>query len=236
MLGDNVNIHPHVVIERDTEVGERCEIFPFASIGAAPLGFEAGSHGVRIGAGTIIRECVIVHPGPVSANRLTEIGPDCLLMAYVNVGQGCKLGSSVIIANLVALGDDVTVGDHAFLSGMVVVDGSLRIGPHTMLSMLSRIAKDVPPYVIVQGADDTRLYGINRIGLERRGFAPEAMQGIERAYAVIACKDLQLSEALSMIREKIPGTDEVRAITEFYSSAGPHGVFRPGEGYLRDAE
>lgn len=234
VLGDGVNVHPHVVIERDAEIGERCEIFPFASIGAAPLDLLHQHAGVRIGAGTIIRECVIVHPGP--GHFVTDIGPDCLLMAYVHVGPGSRLGRSVIMANLSTLADDVTVGDHAFISGMVVVDRTLRIGPHTMLSMLSRIEKDVPPYSIVQGADFTRLYGINRIGLERKGFSPETLQAIERAYALIACKGVLLSEALRRVREDLPHTDEVRAIADFFTTAGVNGVYRSGEGHLEDGE
>ncbi len=234
MLGDGVNVHPHAVIERDAEVGGGCVIFPFASIGAAPLGVDAGSPGVRIGAGTVIRECAAVHPG--TGGRVTEIGPDCLLMAYVQVDPGCRIGRNAVIANLVTLAEDVTVGDSAFLSGMIVVKQSLRIGPHTMLSMLSRIEKDVPPFVIVHGTDDTRLYGINRVGLSRKGFTPEAMLDIERAYAIIACKDFTLAEALRMVGEVLPRTDEVREISEFYESAGIHGVYRSGEGYLRDDE
>ena len=229
VLGDNVRVHPHVVIERDTELGEGCEIFPFASIGTAPQDLKYTPEritGVRIGPRSIIHECATVHRASLGGDGLTEMGSECFIMAYAHVAHDCKLGNNVIMANGATLAGHVTIGDHAFISGLVVVHQFIRIGTQVMVGGMSRIVKDAPPYSIVQGADSVKFYGINKIGLERRGFSADAMKEIERAYGIIAKKGTLLSDALRRVQEELPYTDEVRTIVEFFSSSGKRRTYR----------
>ncbi len=229
VLGDNVRIHPHAVIERDSELGAGCEVFPFASIGTAPQDLKYTPEritGVRIGPRSIIHECATVHRASLGGDGLTELGAECFLMAYAHVAHDCKLGNNVIMANGATLAGHVTIGDHAFISGLVVIHQFIRIGPQVMVGGMSRIVKDCPPYSIVQGADSVKFYGVNKIGLERRGFSPETMKEIERAYGIIAKKGVLLGEALRQVQEELPYSDEVRTIVEFFSSSGKRGTYR----------
>lgn len=228
-IGAGSRLHSHAVIESDTELGERCELFPFACVGAAPQDLKYRPEHrtkVRIGAGTVLRESVTVHRASVSGDGVTEIGDNCFIMAYVHIAHDCKLGNSVIMANCATLAGHVTISDHVFMSGFAAAHQFVRIGPHVMVGGMTRIVKDVPPYVMVQGADDTKLYGLNRIGLERKGFSAESIKDIERAYSMLSKKGMLLSEAVRKVQEELPYTDEIRTIVEFFSSTGKRGVYR----------
>lgn len=228
-IGNNTRLHSHVVIDRDTEIGERCEVFHFVSIGAPPQDIKYRDEKktfVRIGADTVIRESVTIHRASNAGDGVTEIGDHCFLMAYTHVAHDCKLKDHVIMANNSMLAGHVTVGEHTFISGFTGIHQFVRVGPYVMLGGMSRIVKDVPPYVIVQGADDTKPYGLNRIGLDRKGFSPESIKEIEKAYAILFKKGILLSEAVRRVQEELPYTDEIRIIVEFFKSAGKRGVYR----------
>ncbi|MDA0972206.1 MAG: acyl-ACP--UDP-N-acetylglucosamine O-acyltransferase, partial [Bacteroidetes bacterium] len=181
-IGVGAWIGPHATIMDGSRIGARCKIFPGAVIGAIPqdLKFKGESTTAEIGDDTTIRECVTVNRGTSDRNR-TVVGKNCLLMAYAHVAHDTFIGDHCILANAVNLAGHVTIEDYAILEGMVAVQQFVRIGQHSFVAGASLVRKNVPPYV--RAAREPISYiGVNRIGLERRGFSQEVIQEIEELY------------------------------------------------------
>ncbi|MCL4139356.1 UNVERIFIED_CONTAM: hypothetical protein GTU68_039304, partial [Idotea baltica] len=171
-LGKNNIIKSHVVIEGNTEIGDENTFFQFASVGAAPqdLKFHGEDSKLIIGNKNTIREYVTLQPGTEGGGMLTSIGDQNLFMASSHVGHDCKVGNANVIANSVALAGHVTIHDFVIMGGLSAVHQFVRIGDSSMISGGSMVIKDIPPFSIAQG-DRASLVGINKIGLERRGFS-----------------------------------------------------------------
>ncbi len=144
----------HILLDGNTEIGENCTIYPFASIGLPPqdLKYKDEKTGVKIGNNNILREYVNIHRASVGGNGLTEIGNSNFLMAYVHIAHDCKIGSSVIMANAATLAGHVIVEDYAVIGGIVAVHQYTRIGAYAMVGGFSGIGQDIPPYTMASGA------------------------------------------------------------------------------------
>ena len=221
-VGEHVEIGPgtwigsHVVLEGRTTIGARNRIHPFASIGGAPQDkkYAGEDTTVEIGDGNTIREYVTVNRGTAQDAGATRIGNDNWIMAYVHLAHDCQIGSHTIFANVTQLAGHVHVGDWAILGGMTAVHQFVRIGAHSFTGVGTRLLQDLPPYVTVSG-EAAKPYGINSEGLRRRGFTPEAINGIKRAYRTLFRSGLSLEDAKRELASQVAQCPEVGPMVEF---------------------
>jgi UDP-N-acetylglucosamine acyltransferase len=215
-LGKGVKLVSHVVIEGIAEIGEGCTIHPFATIGLAPqdLKYKGEKTGVKLGKNNIIREYASIHRGSVSGSGWTEVGESNFIMAYVHIGHDSKIGNSNILANAATLAGHSTIEDFAFIGGLVAMHQQTRVGSYTMVGGCTGIVQDIPPYTM---ASDHRakLYGLNIIGLKRRGFSEEAINALKKAYKILFRDKIPMAEALEKIRNELPQVTEIKHLVAF---------------------
>jgi UDP-N-acetylglucosamine acyltransferase len=204
-IGAGTQVGPHVVIERDTTLGRDCRVHAGAVLGGDPQDLKYGGEAAPliVGDRTVIRECVTVNRGTEARGR-TEIGADCLLMAYSHVAHDCVLGDNVIIANSVNMGGHCTLGDWVIIGGITPIHQFVQVGAHAFVGGSSAVRKDVPPFVKAAG-DPLRLFGLNTVGLQRRGFSDEERAGLRRAYRMLFQSKTNLRESLRAARAELSG-------------------------------
>ncbi len=215
-IGKHTVIGPHVVIERLTEIGESCKIDQFAAIGGDPqdLKYRGEKTKVIIGNYNTIREFATIHRATVSDIGVTIIGDYNLLMAYSHVAHNCKLDNHVILANSANLAGHIHVEDYAIVGGLTGVHQFTRIGAHCIIGGASAVNKDVPPYTMASG-NHAKLYGLNQIGLRRRGFSEETIAALKHAYRIMFRMSLLRKDAVAKVLSEVPGYPEVRRFVEF---------------------
>ncbi len=215
-IGKNTAIGPHVVIERLTEIGESCKIEQFAAIGGDPqdLKYRGEKTKVIIGNHNIIREFATINRATVSDIGVTIIGDYNLLMAYSHVAHNCKLGDHVILANSANLAGHIHVEDYAIVGGLTGVHQFTRIGAHCIIGGASAVNKDVPPYTMASG-NHAKLYGLNQVGLRRRGFSEETIAALKHAYRIMFRMSLLRKDAVAKVLNEVPDYPEVRRFVEF---------------------
>ncbi|MGE5808163.1 MAG: acyl-ACP--UDP-N-acetylglucosamine O-acyltransferase [Nitrospirota bacterium] len=215
-IGKNTKIDSHVLIEGWTTIGDRNHIFPFSSIGTPPqdIGYRNEETYLIIGDDNVIRECATVHRATTKEDRKTVIGNRCFLMAYSHVAHDCKLGNGIIMANSVALGGHIEIGDYAIVGGIVAIHQFVKVGTYAIIGGQSGVSLDVPPYVSAAG-NRAQLYGLNLVGLKRRGFTEETIGKLKKAYKIIFRSGLTQEEALQKTREDIPDCAEVNVLLDF---------------------
>ena len=206
----------HVVVEGKTEIGEGCQIYPFASIGFPPqdIKYKGEETGVRIGSNTIIREYVTIHRASVGGDGITTIGNNSFLLAYAHVAHDCKIGNNVVLVNVATLAGHVVVEDYAYIGGLVAIHQFTRIGAYAMVGGFSGIGQDIPPYTIASGAR-AKLFGLNTVGLKRHGFSDETIAELKKAYKILFREKHTLKEAIKKVQAELPYTDEIRHLIEF---------------------
>ena len=226
-IGRDTRIEAHAVVDGRTTIGARNHIFPFASVGLRPqdLKYCGEPSTVALGDDNIVREYVSINPGTEGGGMETVVGSGCLLMVSSHVGHDCRLADSVILANGVALGGHVVVESHARIGGLAGVHQFTRIGESALCAAGAMVSLDVPPYCMAAG-DRARLFGLNLVGLRRRGFSEETIRTIKRAYRLLFHADGGRQEALARARAAFPGSAEVRHLVDFVA-ASERGVCRP---------
>jgi len=214
-IGDGTHIMTHAVILKNTTVGKSCTIFPQAILGAIPqdLKFDGEDTTVTIGDHTTIRECVTVNRGTKDKWK-TVVGSHCLLMAYSHIAHDCILGDHVIIANAVQLAGHVEIGDYAIIGGMAAAIQFSKIGAHAYIAGGTEIVKDIPPF-IKAGRSPLSYVGINSVGLQRRGYTSEKINGILEVYRSIYMRGMNITQALEFIEKELPDTPEKNEIARF---------------------
>jgi UDP-N-acetylglucosamine acyltransferase len=217
-IGEGSWIGPHVVIDGRVRIGRRNRIFQFASIGAAPQDkkYKGEPTSVEIGDDNTIRECVTVNRGTVQDTGVTRIGNDNWIMAYVHFAHDCEVGNKTIFANCTQLAGHVIVEDWVIFGATTLVHQFVRIGAHAFTGMGSFISQDVPPYVMAAG-HMAKPYGINGEGLKRRGFSPQTIQALKRAYRTLYRSGLSLEAAKIELQVQAQGCAEIKPILEFLS-------------------
>ena len=215
-IGKNTVIGPHVVIETQTDIGEACRISQFASLGGAPqdLKYRGEKTRVVIGSHNTIREYVTINRATTSDIGVTIIGDHNLLMAYCHVAHNCKLGNHIVMANAAHLAGHIHVEDYAIIGGLSGVHQFTRIGAHCIIGGASAVTKDVPPFVMASG-NFAKLYGLNLIGLKRRGFDEETLQALRDAYRIVFRSSLLLSTAIKKVEQEVADIAEVRQFLDF---------------------
>ena len=219
-IGNETVIGPHVVIESHTDIGERCHIYQFAAIGAAPqdLKFKGEKTRVIIGDDNTIREFATIHRATAADTGTTAMGNHNLIMAYSHIAHNCILDNHIIMVNAANLAGHIHVGDYAIIGGLSGVHQFTRIGAHAMIGGASAVTRDVAPYLIVAGNHATT-HGLNVVGLKRRGFQEETINAIKRAYTLVFRSSLLLKTAIDRIREEVDDVPEVRYFIEFIENS-----------------
>jgi UDP-N-acetylglucosamine acyltransferase len=215
-IGKQTVVGPHVVIESHTDIGERCHIYQFAAIGAAPqdLKFKGEQTRVIIGNDNTIREFVTIHRATAADTGTTVMGDHNLIMAYSHIAHNCILDNHIIMVNAANLAGHIHVEDYAIIGGLSGVHQFTRIGAHSMIGGASAVTRDVAPYLIVAGNHATT-HGLNSVGLKRRGFSEETVNAIKRAYTLVFRSSLLLKTAIEKIHEEVEDIPEVRHFLEF---------------------
>jgi UDP-N-acetylglucosamine acyltransferase len=227
VIGEHVRIGPgtklmaHVYVEGWTEIGERCQIYPYASIGTPPqhLQYRGEPTRVVIGHDNILREYVTVNRGTVQGGGITAIGHHNFLMAYVHVAHDCHLGNHLIMANAATLAGHITIGDHAIIGGLVGIHQFVRVGPYVMIGGCSAVGRDVPPFMRAAGGYRARLYGLNSVGLKRHGFSNDRITTLKRAYERLFRSGHRMAEAIKIAREEFRDHADVLQVIEFMESS-----------------
>lgn len=214
-IGANTIIRSHVVIEGWTTIGEGCDIYQFASIGAISqdLKYDGEECYVEIGDNTTIREYVTVNLGTVGGGRYTRVGDDCLLMACSHIAHDCILGNSVIVANAVLLAGHVVIEDHVTVGGGSAVHQFVRIGRNAMVGGMAKVSKDIPPYCIV-GGEPTAVAGLNMVGLRRAEMSTETINILKQAFRIIYRSKLTLKQAIEELGH-LRQIDEIGTLKQF---------------------
>ena len=216
IIGRNTRIASHVLIERDTEVGEGCSIHKGAVLGTDPQDLKYAGEQTRliVGDRTVIREYATLNRG-TAALGFTEVGSDCLFMAYSHVAHDCRIEDHVILSNSVNMGGHVSIGEWAIVGGLTPIHQFVRIGQHAFVGGASRVAKDVPPFVKAAGSP-IQLYGLNSVGLQRRGYSDEVRRELKRAYRLFFASSFNTSQALARARSELQPLPEIEIFLSFF--------------------
>ncbi len=214
-IGDGTRVDSHALLTGWTRVGANCHVHHGAVLGTPPqdLKYKGLESYLEVGDHTEVREYVTANLA-TDPGATTRIGSHCLLMACCHVAHNCTLGDHVIVANAVLFAGYVSVDEWAIVGGGTVVHQFARLGRHCMIGGGSRISQDVAPFVKAAGSPP-RLAGINRLGLERRGFTPEACDGLEGAYRLLFRKGLTVAEAVAEMRSTWPDEPHVEHLARF---------------------
>jgi UDP-N-acetylglucosamine acyltransferase len=225
-VGEGSFIGSHVVLDGHTRIGQRNTIWHFVSIGAPPQDkkYKGEPAGVEIGDRNTIREFCTINRGTVQDAGVTRIGNDNWIMAYVHFAHDCQIGNNAIFANLAQIAGHVSVGDWAILGGNTQAHQFVQIGAHSFTGMGTYLAQDLPPYVTAAG-NMARPFGINKEGLKRRGFSPEAIAGLKRAYKTLYRKGLTLEAALAELKAQAAACREVQPLLDFIARS-KRGIIR----------
>lgn len=225
-IGSGTKVGPHAVVEGWTEIGKSCDIGPSVVIGSPPqdIHYKGQRAFVRIGDNNVLREFVTVHRAS-KEDGYTVIGSDNFIMAYSHIAHDCKLGNNIIIANYAGISGHVEIGDRTVLSGLVGIHQFVRIGSMCMIGGMSRVLRDVVPYVITEG-HTAAPRGLNIIGMRRNGVDNQTRAEIKKAYKLLFRSGLTTEDALKNIKAEVRDTPEIGEFIKFVEGA-KRGIARP---------
>jgi UDP-N-acetylglucosamine acyltransferase len=226
-LEDGVEVGHHVVLEGRVALAPRVKVGHGSVVGGVPqdLKYKDGTlSGVRVGAGTVIREYVTIHRS-THAEGWTEIGRECLVMALSHVAHDCRLGDGVIVINYAGITGHCEIGDRATVGGFSGMVPFTRIGAHAYVGGMAKVTADVPPYVLVDGQPATAR-AINVVGLRRAGMVPAERRVLQDAFRILYRSGLAPARAVERMREELPASEPVRLMLEFIAAASRHGIVK----------
>jgi len=222
VIGANVKVDAgttiasHVVLQGPTTIGKNNQIFQFSSLGEAPQDkkYRGEPTTLEIGDNNTIREFCTFNRGTIQDKGATKIGNDNWIMAYVHIAHDCTIGNNTILANNSSLAGHVDIHDFAILGGFTLIHQFCKVGEHVITAVGSVVFKDVPPYVTAAGYD-AKPHGINSEGLKRRGFSPESITQIKRAYKALYRNGLSLEEAKVELANMQKDCPEIIMLSDF---------------------
>jgi len=205
VLGEECELVSHVVLDGHLTMGSRNRIFSFACLGIAPqdLKYKGEPARLEIGDKNDIREYVTISRGTAGGGGVTKIGSECLIMAYVHIGHDSVIGDGCILANAATLAGHVTVEDYASVGALCPVHQFCRIGRYSYIGGGTTITQNVLPYSLTSIERNNHAYGLNKVGLERRGFTPEQLKELRAAYRLLQASKMNTSQALEAMRMTI---------------------------------
>ena len=219
VIGDNTEIMSHVLICSGTRMGKNCRVFKGAVVGTIPqdLKFEGEDTLLEIGDNNTIREFCTLNRGTKDRGR-TTVGNNCLLMAYAHIGHDSDVRDNVIIANSVNLAGHVLIEEYAGIGGDTSIHQYCKVGMHAFVGGGFRIVNDVPPFIMAAG-EPLKYYGLNRVGLKRRGFSPETLNIIKKFYSYFSNPGMTFSQAFEEIDRNLKKIPEIEHALEFIKSS-----------------
>jgi len=214
-IGDRTRVGSHALVTGWTTVGHDCDFHHGAVVGSPPqdLKFTGEPSHLEVGHHTVVREYATLNVA-TEPGAATRVGDHCLLMAYAHVAHNCQIGDHVVVANATQLAGYVTIEDWAIVGGLVAVHQFVRIGCHAFVGGGSRIAQDVAPYVRAAGSPP-RCAGINRVGLERRGWSASTLEALGQAYKILFRRGLTVADAVAEVRRELGHHPEVEHLARF---------------------
>ena len=218
-IGANTAIGAHCVIEGNTTIGKNCEIFTGAVVGSRPqdLKFKDEKVFLEIGNNNIIREYCTLNPGTSEGSK-TSVGDDNLLMAYSHVAHDCRVGNGCVLANNSTLAGHVSIEDKAVIGGIVAIHQFVRIGMLAIIGGCSKVVQDIPPFSTCDG-HPARIYGLNLIGLRRKGISHDSIKKIDQAFKIIFNSGLSVKHALERVEKELEKTEEINYLINFVKSS-----------------
>ncbi|HUS18207.1 MAG TPA: acyl-ACP--UDP-N-acetylglucosamine O-acyltransferase [Terriglobales bacterium] len=224
-IGEGCELLSHVVIHGPTRIGERNRIFPFSAIGLEPQDTTFNGQTVRleIGDDNLIRESVTISRGTEKGGGTTRIGSHCFIMAYAHVGHDCQVGDHVMLINNATLAGHVTIGEYAVVGALSAVHQFATVGPHAYIGGGTIVTQDVLPFTKTVARREAATFGINAIGLERRGFSKERIEKIQRAYKIFRRNNN--SQALEELRQDPSPTEDIKMLIAFMEKS-ERGIIR----------
>ena len=220
-MGEGCQLVSHVVLEGPTKIGAENVFFPFCSVGLAPqdLTYAGEPTRLEIGDHNRFREFVTINRGTVKGGGLTRVGSYVLVMAYTHIAHDCRVGDHVILANAATLGGHVTVEDWAQVGALCPVHHFVRIGTHAFIGGGTTITQDVLPFSKTSAERNTHAFGMNSVGLERRGFSKERLARIHHAYRVLLASKLNTTQALEKLKAEGDQGEDVALLIRFIESS-----------------
>ncbi len=218
-VGEDTIIRAHTIVQKGTKVGRECEIGPCAILGGPPqdVAYKGEPTFLEIGDRNIIREYVSIHRAS-REGEATKVGSDNFIMAYSHIGHDCHIGNQVVVTSYVGISGHVVVEDMAIIGGQVGLHQFVRIGALAMVGGNSAFNKDVPPYTMASGRPG-RVFGLNVVGLRRKGVSPEVRRALSRAFRIFYRSGLNTSQALEKIKKEVELYPEVLHFVEFIESS-----------------
>jgi UDP-N-acetylglucosamine acyltransferase len=203
VMGEGCTLVSHVVLDGRTRIGARNVIHPFAAIGVAPqdLKYNGEPTQTEIGDENTIRECVTISRGTMKGGGITRIGSECLLMAYVHIGHDSQVGSHCILANSATLAGHVVIEDHASVGAFSPVHQFCTVGQYAFIGGGTIVTQDVLPFSLTSSRRENKAFGINKVGLARRGFTPQRLNTLQKAFRLLLTSKMNTSAAVEKIRE-----------------------------------
>ena len=220
-LGERCHLVSHIAIQGPSKIGSDNGFFPFSSIGMAPqdLSYRGESTRLEVGDHNEIREFVTISRGTAKGGGLTRIGSHVFVMAYVHIAHDCVVGDHAMLANAATLGGHVTVEDWAVVGALCPVHQFVNIGTHAYIGGGTTVTRDVLPFSKTAAARDTHAYGLNALGLERRGFSKERIRKIHHAYKVLLASKLNTSQALEKLKAEPDRGEDVDRLIRFIENS-----------------
>ena len=205
VLGEDCELISHVVLDGRLTMGSRNRVYPFACLGIAPqdLKYAGEPTHLEIGDGNTIREYVTISRGTAGGGGITRVGSGCLIMAYTHIGHDSSIGNGCILANSATLAGHVIVEDYAVVGALCPVHQFCRIGKYSFIGGGSTITQNVLPYSLTSIERNNHAYGLNKVGLERKGFTPDQLKELRAAYRLLLASKMNTSQALEAMREMI---------------------------------
>ncbi len=220
-IGEGSVISSHVVIQGPTKIGANNRIFQFASVGAAPQDkkYAEEETWLEIGDHNVIREFTTINRGTVQGGGVTKIGSHNLFMAYAHVAHDCIIGNHAIFANYSGLAGHVIIEDWVSLAAYSAIHQFCTIGAHAFIGNNCKVVQDVLPFLMIAGGDNPKPYGLNSVGLQRRGFSEETLRELKKAYRIIFRQELTTSQALLELESLAQTSPQVKMLVQAIEKA-----------------
>src|SRR5690349_24538922 len=216
-LGEECELISHVVIHGPAKIGSHNRFFPFCAVGGEPqdLSYKGENTRLEMGSHNVVREYATINRGTIKGGGVTTIGSHTLVMAYAHVGHDSIIGDHAMLVNGATLAGHVTVEEWAVVGALCPVHQFVRIGAHSYIGGGTVITQDVLPFSMTSAARDTHAYGMNKVGLERRGFSKDRIAKIHRAYKILLASKMNTSQALEKLRSDADRGDDVDMLIRF---------------------
>jgi UDP-N-acetylglucosamine acyltransferase len=220
-LGEGCIVHPHAFVGGPARYGQNNVFYSFCAVGSDPQDytFRGERTELVVGDGNIFREYVTISRGTKKGGGVTRVGNENFFLAYSHAGHDDQIGNHTLFVNGATLAGHVVVDDFATVGSFSVVHQFCRVGRYAYVGACTVIVQDVPPFSRVVTERETKSYGANTIGLERKGFSKERLRMLDRAFRLLSRSKMNTTQALTEIRAKLASSEDVQELIRFIESA-----------------